>query len=565
MQLLNPKKSKFEYLDEKSRDIMQKTINFFEKKGKEKLKEDDRNQTWYADFLEFQKKEKIFATMMTPAGYGSKDSRWDSTRICDFNEILGFYGLAYWYTWQVSMLGLGPVWISSNETVKKRAAELLEKGEIFAFGLSEKEHGADLIGTDMVLEKVGEGKYIANGDKYYIGNGNEGAIVSIFARMKDSGNYVFFAVDSRHKNYRLIKKICNSQSYVAEFALDNYPITEEDILTKDRDAWDASLATIAYCKYNLGWASIGICTHAFYESINHASHRKLYNRMVTDFSQVKQLFTDAYCRLTSMKLFALRAKDYMRTASEEDRRYLLFNPMVKMKVTIQGEEVINLLWDVIAAKGFEKDMYFEMAAKDIRGLPKLEGTAHVNMVLIIKFIQNYFFAAKQMPDIGQINDNRNDGFLFHQGATTKGFEKIFFHDYKIAYDSIDLPNIGVFKEQTAIFKDFLEKCGPDKKQNKDIDFMLIVGEIFTLVAYGQLIIENAKIEKIENDLLDQIFDFMVRDFSKYALQLYSKPSSTAEQMDHCMLMIKKPNTDEARFERVWQTVYALRDTYDMNP
>lgn len=66
------------------------------------------------------------------------------------------------------------------------------------------------------------------------------------------------------------------------------------------------------------------------------------------------MFVDAYCRLFSMKLFAARAKDYMRSASATDRRYLLFNPMVKMKVTMQGEEVINLLWDVIAAKGFEK-------------------------------------------------------------------------------------------------------------------------------------------------------------------------------------------------------------------
>ena len=61
----------------------------------------------------------------------------------------------------------------------------------------------------------------------------------------------------------------------------------------------------------------------------------------------------------------------MRAANPNDRRYLLYNPTVKMKVTTQGEQVINLLWDVIAAKGFEKDMYFEMAARDIRALSKL--------------------------------------------------------------------------------------------------------------------------------------------------------------------------------------------------
>jgi alkylation response protein AidB-like acyl-CoA dehydrogenase len=83
-------------------------------------------------------------------------------------------------------------------------------------------------------------------------------------------------------------------------------------------------------KYNLGWSSIGMCTHALYEAIHHASNRRLYNMYVTDFPHVKQLFTDAYARLTAMKLFALRAADYMRVASPEDRRYLLYNPMVKM-------------------------------------------------------------------------------------------------------------------------------------------------------------------------------------------------------------------------------------------
>jgi len=65
--------------------------------------------------------------------------------------------------------------------------------------------------------------------------------------------------------------------------------------------------------------------------------------------------------------------------------------------------------------------------------------------------------------------------------------------------------------------------------------------------------------------MDQIFDFMVRDFSKYALQLYSKPSSTEGQMTLCMAMIRKPNVDQARYEKVWNDVYSLKDTYEMNP
>src|SRR4051812_9095313 len=115
MILLNPRKHLREYPDVETKEIMIKTIKFFETRGKKRLKQDDHDRIWYADFLEFIKKEGIFASLMTPSSYGSSRSRWDTWRNCDFNEILGFYGLNYWYTWQVSMLGLGPIWMSSNE------------------------------------------------------------------------------------------------------------------------------------------------------------------------------------------------------------------------------------------------------------------------------------------------------------------------------------------------------------------------------------------------------------------------------------------------------------------
>lgn len=565
--LLNPKKEKFEHLDEKSRRIMLKTIEFFENKGLKKLKHDDHERVWYADFLEVVKNEKMFATLMTPAGYGAADSRWDTYRNCDFSEVTSFYGLAYWYTWQVTMLGLGPIWMSKNETVKKKTAELLQQGGIFAFGLSERAHGADLISSEMTLTPLGNGKYKASGRKYYIGNGNKAALVSTFGKVAGTNDYVFFVVSSSHPNYKLIQNVVNSQNYVSEYELQDYPISEEDILATGREAWDMSLATVALCKYNLGWASVGICTHAFYEAINHASNRELFGHKVTEFSHIQQFFVDAYARLVAMKLFSRRASDYMRAASESDKRYLLYNPMVKMKVTMQGEEVINLLWDVIAARGFEKDLYFEMASKDIRGLPKLEGTAQVNMVLILKFIENFLFNPADLPELPKNDSLTNDGFMFKQGSTSKAQNKILFHDYNKAYDEFkQLANIQVFRTQIDAYKELIKTCPPEKEQTRDLDFMLIYGELFTLVAYGQLILEAAKIEDIETDLVDQIFDFMVRDFSKFAVQLYSKTSSTPAQMAAAMKMVKKPVPNAVRYEKITREyVYALNGQYEMNP
>ena len=565
MVLLDPKNLSRPYPDRRSGEIMRKAVEFFESKGKSALKRDDREQVWYADFLEYAKKEGLFAATLTPAGYGAKDSRWDTWRNCEFAEILAFYGLAYWYTWQVSVLGLGPIWMSENEEIKKRAADLLEDGGIFAFGLSERAHGADVYSTDMELIPQEGGGYLAKGEKYYIGNGNQAALVSTFGKIRGTDDYVFFAVSSQNEHYECKRNVVNSQSYVSNFALNDYPISEQDILSRGREAWNAALNTVNVGKFNLGWASIGICTHALYEAVHHAANRELYGQSVTDFPHVRQLFSDAYVRLVAMKLVALRAADYMRSASSEDRRYLLYNPVVKMKVTTQGEDVVNHLWDVIAAKGFERDMYFEMAARDIRALPKLEGTVHVNIALIVKFMPNYFFNPQDCPEIGRRDDASDDTFLFHQGPA-RGLGEIGFPDYEATYAAFSQPNVSIFREQIAVFKEMLAQAPPGQSQANDVDFLLAVGELFTLVVYGQLLLENARIYEIEDDLIDQIFDVFVRDFSRFAIQLHGKPSSTDVQLQHCLKMIAKPAVDPDRYARVWEEqVLPLRDRYSMNP
>ena len=145
-----------------------------------------------------------------------------------FNEILGFYGLPYWYAWQVTILGLGPIWQSENDAARARAARLLEEGAVFAFGLSEREHGADIYSTDMILTPDGDGGFRASGGKYYIGNGNVAGMVSVFGRRADiegPEGYVFFAADSGHPAYKLIKNVVHGQLYVSAFDLEEYPVT----------------------------------------------------------------------------------------------------------------------------------------------------------------------------------------------------------------------------------------------------------------------------------------------------------------------------------------------------
>jgi acyl-CoA dehydrogenase len=553
--LLNPRTYDPSDLDPEARRLLRATIEWFEARGKTELKRAHHEHEWYDDFLDFIASEKAFATLLTP---GSQGGRWDTARICAFGELLAFYGLGYWYAWQVTILGLGPIWQSDNEPARASAAQLLQQGHVFAFGLSERAHGADIYSTDMILTPDGEG-FRASGSKYYIGNGNVAGMVSVFGRRADvegPEGYVFFAADSQHPSYDLIKNVVSSQMYVSEFRLEDYPVIAADVLHTGSAAFDAALNTVNIGKFNLGFASIGICEHAFYEAITHADNRVLYGKRVTDFPHVRQGLTDAYGE---------RAIDYFRSASAEDRRYLLFNPVTKMKVTTEGERVIDALWDVVAAKGFEKDTYFEQAAMDIRALPKLEGTVHVNMALVLKFLPNYLLQPTTLPDVPRRRDAVDDDFLFHQGPA-RGLGKVRFADWRTSYDGFaDVPNVAVFREQVDGLVGLVTNAGPDADQAKDLDLLLTLGELFTLVVYGQLVLEQASLSGLDRDLVDQIFNVLIRDFSTYTVELHGKASSTREQQLWALEHVRKPAVDNGRYDRVWQQVRDLAGTYEMRP
>lgn len=56
---------------------------------------------------------------------------------------------------------------------------------------------------------------------------------------------------------------------------------------------------------------------------------------------MRRELTDAYVRLVGMKSFSDRAVDCFRSAGPDDRRYPLFSPTTKMKVSTEGEKVLG--------------------------------------------------------------------------------------------------------------------------------------------------------------------------------------------------------------------------------
>ncbi|MGV0734769.1 acyl-CoA dehydrogenase family protein [Mycobacterium syngnathidarum] len=564
--LLNPHAYNPDF-DRSTRALLQQTIDWFETRGKRRLLGDYHAKIPNTEFLDFVGGSGLLATFLTPSrdAGGAPDKRWDMSRIVALSEILGFYGMNYLVPWQVTLLGVSPVFQSENSAARARAAAVLEAGGVAAFAVTERAHGADLYSTETCLVSDDVGGFLATGEKYYIGNGNRARTVSVFARMQEDGQYVFFRADSARPRYQVIGNVVPQQIHCTHLRLDRYEVGAEDVLHVGDAALSAVFNTVNVGKFNLSFGGIGMATHAFYEAITHARNRTLYGKSVTDMGHIRTMFVDGYARLVGMRLYCARALDYLRSSGPEDRRYLLFNSVTKMRVGGEAERVVGLLGEIVAARAFESDCFLTTARMDVAGLSRLEGTAAVNLMLIGKFMSAYLFAPEDLPDVPTRRDASDDEFLFRQGAAS-GLSRVRFQNWRKTYAARShLANVGLLTEQAEAFTELLGSAAPDEAQMEDMDLLLNLGELFTTIVYGQLILEQADLAEIEDDLVETIFGILVRDFSARCVELAGKRGVNAAQRDWALRAIRTPVVDDARFGRVWAQTVALAGTYEMRP
>lgn len=505
-------------------------VEFFEVKGLIALKDEDRREAWYEDWLAYQAEHRLYATLLSPRVYSSIGGEFNLLRLTRFLEVFGYFSPAHGYSLQVTFLGLFPILMGGNAALKQEAVKTLEAGGLFAFGASEKDHGADLLGNEFNVREIAAGRLVAIGRKYYIGNCNCAAIISILARKQDARSagrarrapLVLFALrlkNSPLKNVRKISTIGVRAAFVGEFEVKDHELPQADIFAEGRAAWDGVFGTVTLGKFFLGFGSVGICERAFVEAVDHVNRRVLYGKPVIAMPHIRRLVNEAYARLTAMKLYAFRALDYVQAANANDRRYVLFTAVQKAKVSTQGLNVIAALQECIGAKAFEADTYFEMALRDAPLIPSLEGSVHINLALTAQFLSAYFSdsnfeVANPKSLINGDAPSVENPYLFE--ARTCPVNTVAFAHFLNAYKPLaGIPNVKLFAKQVKAFEMFAR--GVSAVDAADTQHTLAIGECLATIAYGQLIAENAAILHVSPQIISVIFHLLVLDLSGSAL------------------------------------------------
>src|SRR5438552_7955422 len=85
---------------------MRLLVEFFKSKGVAAIKEEDRQEQWYGDWLAYQQQHGLYAAVLSPAEYSSRRNFFDLLRYARFIEAFAYCSPAHGYSLQVTSLGL---------------------------------------------------------------------------------------------------------------------------------------------------------------------------------------------------------------------------------------------------------------------------------------------------------------------------------------------------------------------------------------------------------------------------------------------------------------------------
>ncbi len=551
-------------------------VSFFRTKGLAALKTEDRDETWCDDWIRFQAKHGLYASLLAPRRLSSRGSEFDVRRLTRFMEVCAYFSPSHAYSLQVAFLGIFPILTGTNEALKREAVAKLEAGGLFAFAVSEKAHGSDLFANEFTVRSDGPGAWIADGDKYYIGNANAACIVSVLAQFADAAAaattrapFAFVAIRPQQSpaygNVTKIRTLGIRAAFVGSFEVRDHAFPESDFISKGRDAWDAVFRTVDLGKFLLGFGVVGMCEHAMTEAVAHLRSRILYGRPVSEMPHIRATTTVAFARLVAMKMHATRALEYLESACKEDRRYLLFNSVQKARVSTEGVKVLALLAECIGARGAESETYFETALRDAQLVPGLEGSTHINFGLAAQFVGPYFAGVRDgegapVPPPSIDASPGENPYLFE--TRNRNAKTVRFAPPLAAYDALPpLPNVRVFVRQVESFRAFATDAtdatdAAGREHGTDDEVLLAIGKCLAVIAYAQLVAEKFAAVSAPPPLVSLVFHAFVEDLAAEALKLSAMLATREMPRGGLARAVRIPRTSAAEFAAVDELVAA---------
>jgi len=292
-----------------------------------------------------------------------------------------------------------PLYLFGNEEQKKKfLVPIARDGKVAAHAMTEPGTGSDVAAITTTAQKQGD-KYVINGKKMFITNGDKADIFLIFARTgpKEEGK--------RHHGVTAFLAEKGAPGLVVgqrtdviglrgdqpvELVLENLEVPESNVLGEIGRGVKLALTTYDHGRVGVAAQGVGLAQAALEAALNYSTQRQTFDTYLLSYQQVQFKIAEMTAAVHAARLLTYWAA----TLTTKGNHFIKASSIAKIAATEAAEKNAHSAMLIMGAYGVSTEMNVERILRDSQIIKTYEGTNDIQRLTIMKEV------AREMGVVG---------------------------------------------------------------------------------------------------------------------------------------------------------------------
>ncbi len=286
-------------------------------------------------------------------------------------------------------LALTPLLLAANEEQQSRFfGQINEEKAVAAYCLTEPNAGSDVQGIKSTAILHGD-KYILNGHKRFITNGEVASFLTVFAQTdpeKGSRSLTAFVVPSDSPGIEIkphLEKMGQKASVQNEIIFTNVEVPVENRLGQEGHGFLIAMKTFDRTRTGVAALSLGAAREAYEVSKDWAKNRIQFGKPIASNQAIGFMLADMATQIEAARLLTWNAAWNYDTGT---KRASLLSAMSKLYASDIAMDVATNAVQVMGGDGYSTEFGVEKIMRDVKLCQIYEGTNQVQRIVISKAI-----------------------------------------------------------------------------------------------------------------------------------------------------------------------------------
>lgn len=272
-----------------------------------------------------------------------------------------------------------------SETIKSKYLPKMAKEWVGAYALSESSSGSDAFALKLRAELKGD-KYVLNGSKLWITNGNEANVFIVFANIDLSKGYkgiTAFLVERGFPGFKVGKKedkLGIRASSTCELLFENCEVPATQVLGEVGKGYKIAIETLNEGRIGIGAQMIGIAGGAYEATLKYVQSREQFGKPIAQFQGVQFQLAEMRTELEAARLMVYNAARLKDAGAD----FIEAAAMAKLFSSRAAENITSTAIDLFGGNGFTKEYPVEKFWRDAKIGQIYEGTSNMQLQTIAK-------------------------------------------------------------------------------------------------------------------------------------------------------------------------------------